>query len=124
MHALDIERKHAHLPRSARHDIYPGNARYQVEGIGSQRLLVLADRLAADPFDKIAGDTKTDRAGNIRGAGLETVRRVLEVGVVDLDVENRAAAGLPWRHRVEQVVARPQHADPGRAVGLVAREGI
>ena len=122
--ALDIERKHADAPLSAGHDIDPRNARYPIDRVAGQRLLVLADRLAADPLDKVAGDAEPDRAGDIRGAGLEAVRRVLEVGVVDLDIEDRAAAGLPGRHRLEQFVARPQHADPGRTVGLVAGEDI
>src|SRR5690242_17210219 len=99
-------------------------ARYQIDGIAGQRLLMLADRLAADLFYKVAGETEPDRAGDVGGAGLEAVRRVLKVGMVDLDIEDRATAGLPGRHRFEHVPARPEHADPGRAIGLMSGKDV
>ena len=124
VHPLDIEGKHAEPPLPARHHVDARDARHEVDGVAGQRLLVVADRLAADLLDEIDGQPQPDRAGDVRGAGLEAVRRLLEVGVVDLDIEDHAAAGLPGRHRLQHIVAAVQHAGAGRAISLVPGEQV
>ena len=82
VHAVEVERDNAELPLAARHELHTGNARQPVDAIAGQRLLVLADRVAAELLDEIDREAEPDRAGDVRGAGLEAVRRLLELGLV------------------------------------------
>ena len=101
-----------------------GDPRQPVDTVAGQRLLVFEDVGAPQPLDEIERGAEPDRAGNVRGAGLEAVRRLLKHGLLKGDVEDHLAAALPWRHRRQQFVAPPQHADPGRPISLVAGEGV
>ena len=65
-----------------------------------------------------------DRAGDVGRAGLEAVRRLLELGLLEGDVEDHVAAALPGRHRRRAARSGLQHADAGRPIGLVAGEDV
>src|SRR5205085_2973956 len=95
VHPLDIERENAEPALPAAHQLHAGDARQAVDTVSGQRLLVLADRLAANALDEVERNAEPDRAGDVRGAGLEAMRRVLELGVIEIDAEDHAAAGLP-----------------------------
>ena len=47
---------------------------------------MLGDRFAADAFDEIERLAEADRAGDVGGACLEAVRRLLKLGVVEPDM--------------------------------------
>src|ERR1700719_3209956 len=79
--AIDVERNDAEAVLPARHHLHVGNARQPVDGVTSQQLLVLGDRLAADAFDEIERQAEPDRTGNIGSPGLETVRRLQKFGL-------------------------------------------
>jgi len=61
MHAVEVERQHRQPPLPAADQIEAGNPRQTIKGITGQDLLVLADRIAADTFDKVDRDTEPDR---------------------------------------------------------------
>jgi len=75
---------------------------------------MFGDRLAADAFDKIEREAEPDRAGDVRGPGLEAVRRVLKLGLRIFHARDHAAAGLPGRHRLQRVIAAVQDTGAGR----------
>src|SRR5580700_11506600 len=124
MHPVDIEGQDAEPALPAGDEAHAGDAGQAIDPVTGQRLLVLADRLAAQAFDEIEGNAEPDGASDIGGAGLEAVRRVLELGLFVGDVDNHAAAGLPGRHRGERFVAPVQDAYPARAVSLVPGEDV
>ena len=66
---------------------------------------MLEDGVAPELLDEIDRGAEADRAGDVRRAGLEPVRRLLELGLLEGDVEDHVAAALPGRHRREQIVA-------------------
>src|SRR5271169_3275941 len=82
------------------------------------------DVVASELFDEVDRRAEPDRPGNIWGAGLETVRRFLVLGLVESDVKDHLAAALPGRHRDEQIVAAIEHANPGRSVNLMPGQGV
>ena len=91
-------------------------------GVGRQFLVVLPDVFPANGVEVIHCGVQTNRAGNVRRAGLEPVRRVLELGLLIFDRQNHFTAALIRRHGVEQFLPSPQHADAGRPADFVAGE--
>ena len=83
---------------------------------------MLPDVFAADGVEIIHRGVQADRAGNVRRAGLEPMRRVLEFRLVVADAQNHFAAALIRRHGVENFLPSPQHADAGRPANFVAGE--
>src|SRR5260370_27044622 len=94
MHAVEVERQDAEPALAAGDQLHAGDARQTVDAIAGQRLLVVADPLASEPLDEIDRPRQPDCAGYIGGAGLEAVRRVLELGPGTFDLREHAAAGL------------------------------
>ncbi len=86
-----------------------GHARQRAVGRG-QRLEVV-DRCP-----------EPDGLGGHRHAGLEALRRRCEGRGLHADDLDHGSAGEERRHRLEEVVAAPEHADAGRTEHLVARE--
>ena len=67
---------------------------------------------------------QADEAGDVRRAGLELVRRVVEDGAVEAHFADHLAAADERRHRLQVLAPRPQRAGAGRAEHLVAGEGV
>ena len=65
---------------------------------------------------------KPDRAGDIRRARFETVRRFLESAFLERDADDHFAAAVPRRHRFQNFGATVERADAGRATHLVSGE--
>jgi hypothetical protein len=72
----------------------------------------------------IDGGAEADGAGDVRRAGLELVRQLVVGGLLEGDRRDHVAAALVGRHRLEQGGLAVEHADAGRAVHLVPREGV
>ena len=87
------------------------------------RRVVLENRRAPDSLDVIDGCAEPDRAGDVRRAGFEAVRRFLERAFFEGDADDHLAAAVPRRHRIEQLRASVEHADPGRSAHFVSGEG-
>ncbi len=81
----------------------------------------LFDAKRSDPVDRCA---QPDRLGDLRGPGFELPRQVGPGRLVGRDGPNHVTAADERRHPLEQLAAAVQHADPGRAVGLVTRPGV
>src|ERR1041385_6269602 len=80
------------------------------------------DVFAADGVEITHRGVQADWAGNVRRAGLEPVRRVLEFRLIVTDAQNHFAAALIRWHGVENFLSSPQNADAGRPANLVAAE--
>ena len=78
------------------------------------------DVFAADGVKIVHRGVQADRAGDVRRAGLEPMRRVFEFRLVVADGQNHFAAALIRRHGVEQFLPSPQNANAGRSANLVA----
>ena len=78
----------------------------------------------ADRVEVVDRRAQPDVAGDVRRAGLESVRRVVEHGAVEAHFLDHLAAAEERRHRGEVLAARPQRAGAGRAAHLVAGEGV
>ena len=124
MHPVEVERQDAEPALAAADQVEAGDARQGVDAVAGQRLFMGADAVAPERLDKAERLGEADRAGDIRGAGLETVRRLLELGAVVGDMGDHAAAGLPRRHRRQRRVAAVEHAGAGRPVAFVAGEDV
>ncbi len=85
---------------------------------------MLEDIVAPEPLDEVERGAEPDRAGDVGGAGLKPVRRLLVFGLLESDAEDHVAAALPGRHRGEQIVAPIERADPGRSIDLMTGKGI
>ncbi len=77
-----------------------------------------------DPLDIGDGGGERDHAFDMRGAGLEPRRGGREARAGKAHPVDHRAAALPGGHRRQNLVARPQHADAGRAIKLVPRQHI
>ena len=124
MHAFEVEGENAEPALAGLDQAQTGNARQPVDAVAGQRLLVFEDVVAPELLDEVDRGAEPDRARNVRGAGLEAVRRILKLALLEGDVEDHLAAALPGRHRRQQLVAAVEHADAGRPVGLVAGKDI
>ena len=92
-------------------------------GVGEQFAFAGVDALHAQRAQPVARRGQADRLGDRRGAGLEAGGRRGEGGAREGDPFDHLAAAAPRRHGVEHGGLRIEHADAGRAVELVRREG-
>ena len=76
----------------------------------------------ADALEEVDGRAEADHLDDRRRAGLELGRQLGGGEAVEAHVGDHVAAAEERRHRVEQRLAAPQHADAGRAAHLVAAE--
>ena len=72
----------------------------------------------------VHGGGQADGAGDVRGAGLELERQLGVGGRLKAHMLDHLAAGLPRRHRLQQLLAADERADARGAVHLVAGEGV
>ena len=100
----------------------PLQLRELVVGIRAQFLIVLGDFFAADGVQIIHRGVQADRAGDVRRAGFELVRRFFPGALVEIDVQNHFAAALVRRHCFQTLPPAIQHADAGRPAHFVAGE--
>ena len=82
------------------------------------------DGVEADLAHVVDGRAQADRAGDIRGAGFEAMGRLAIRRRVHRDQPDHSAAGLVRRHFGQKLAARPQRADAGRTVELVAGKDV
>ena len=78
--------------------------------------------VAADVVEVIHRRVQPDGAGDVRRAGLESVRRVFPGALLEIHVQNHFAAALIRRHGFEHFLAAIQNADAGRPAHFVAGE--
>ncbi len=80
------------------------------------------DGVEAEGVHVVDCGVQADRLQDRGRAGLELVRHVRPGGALEADGADHVAAAHERRHRIEQLAPAPQHADPGRAIQLVAGE--
>ena len=102
MHPLNVEGKNPKPSLPCIEQLETGNAGQPVNTIAGQCLLVLDDVVASELFNEVDSGAEANRAGNVRGAGLETVRRLLVFGLVEGNVQDHLAPTLPGRHRLQE----------------------
>jgi hypothetical protein len=90
MHALQIKGQYAEPALSGSEQFEAGDTRQPIDAVAGQRLFVLEDVVAPHFLDKVERSTQPDRTGNVRGPGLEPVRRVLVLGFLEADVQDHA----------------------------------
>ena len=76
------------------------------------------------PCEQVDRGAQADGLGDRRRAGLELARAPRPTSTPRAGRRDHVAAAEERRHRVEQLAAAVQHADAGRAVGLVAGPGV
>ena len=82
------------------------------------------DAVEPDAFHIIDGGGQADHTFDVRRAGLETAGRRGISRLLERHRFDHGAAALPRRHGGENLGPRPQHADAGRAIQLVAGQHI
>ena len=64
----------------------------------SQIRVMFENCRASNPFDVIKRRRESDRAGDVRCAGLKSVRRFFECALFQSHADNHFAAAVPWRY--------------------------
>ncbi len=95
-------------------------AAQHVAGLAGKRALMREQVIQIERGEIVDRRSQRDRLGDHWRAGLEALRRRGIGGARETDLVDHRAATLPWWHRLEQVFAPPEHADPGRSIELVA----
>src|SRR5579859_5807360 len=85
----------------------------------AQFLVVLGDLIAPDSVQVIHRRVQSDRARNVRGAGLEPMRGMLPGAFLIRDAENHLATALVRGHRFKDFLPAIKHANAGRPAHLV-----
>ena len=93
-----------------------------VQRVARQLDLVLAHVVHPDGGEVVDGCTESDDFDDRRRARLELPRDLFGRPAVEAHVEDHLAATEERRHRVEDLLTRPQHADARRPAHLVAGE--
>ena len=93
-------------------------------GVVDQGAFMRLDRRHADGGDVVDRRMQADRFDDGGRAGLELRGHRRPFGFLEGDVADHVAATEHRRHAVKQFKPRPQHADAGRAVQLVAGEAV
>ena len=101
-----------------------GHGAQPVERVVEQVVLVGRDVGHADRLDIVDRGAEPDRVGDVAGAGLELLRRLLVDALLEGDVLDHVAAALPRRHRLELARLAVERADAGRPEHLVAGEDV
>src|SRR6266850_7333224 len=91
--------------------------------VTSKVRIVFENCRASDLFDVIDGGGEPDGAGDIRRAGLESVRRFFENAFFQGNADDHLAAAMPWRHRIENFRARVERSNASRPTHFVSGEG-
>ena len=124
MRTFDLERHHRGLVRGGAEDAHAVHALQFLGEVRQQFLLARGDVLAAECIQVVHGRAEADEAGDVRRAGLELVRGIVEHGAVEADFLDHLAAAEERRHRLQMLAPRPQRAGAGRAAHLVAGDRI
>ncbi len=124
MRALHLERDDRPLVLGGADDAQRIDLAQPVVGVVHERRFVAADARLADRSHIIDRGAEPDRLHDRRRAGLEFVRRLAIGDAVLEHFADHLAAAVERRHGVEMLVFAVQHADPGRAVKLVAGEDV
>src|SRR2546421_45645 len=90
--------------------------------MGSHLRVVFENRRASNLLNVIDRCRQSDRAGNVRCAGFETMRRFLETAFLQGHAHDHFAATVPGRHRIKNSLPAVKHADTGRSTHLVTGE--
>ncbi len=80
------------------------------------------NRWASDPLEIIDRGCESDRAGDIRRAGFETMRRSLKSAFLECDADNHFAAAVPGRQRFQDFGSTVERAAAGRTTHFVTGE--
>jgi hypothetical protein len=88
-----------------------------------QAPFMAANGIPIDSAHPIECDTEAGCCGNRRRPGLKAARRRAQGRFRQRDVLNHLSTGHGRRHRLQQFTTTPKHADIGRPIGLVSREG-
>src|SRR5690606_32330657 len=83
-------------------------------------VLVGGDGGDAETEEKVDRRAEADDAGDVGGARLEALRRILVDGPLEGDVANHVPAALPRGERLPQRGLAVDRADPGGSEDLVA----
>ena len=124
MGAVDQERDHRRLARRGAQDPQAGDRLHRFGGVRQQFALARGDVLHADRLQVVHGCAQADEAGDVGGAGLELLRRVVEHRAVEADLPDHFPAAQERRHRRQVLAPRPQRAGAGGAAHLVAGDGV
>ena len=124
MRALHLERDDRTLVLGGAEDAQRIDLAQPVVRIVHQPGFVGADARLADRRDIIDRGAEPDRLHDRRRAGLEFVRRLAVGDAVLEHLADHLAAAVERRHGGKMLVFAVEHADPGRAVKLVAGEGV
>src|ERR1044071_3574379 len=92
--------------------------------VGDEAALVRLDARLADRADVVERGAEPDRLDDARRAGLEAVRRLAIGDAVLEHLADHLAAAVERRHGGEMRVLAIEHADAGRPVQLMARDGV
>ena len=90
-------------------------ARQDLERVGHELALVLADGVHAELHEVLRRDAQPDRVADGRRARLELPGDLVELAPPQVDLADHLAAGQERRHRLEQLASRPQRARAHRA---------
>ncbi len=74
-------------------------------------------------FEIVDGCTQADAVGDVGRARLELVGDVVPLALAQVDALDHVAAAQEGGHGLQDLLARPQHADAGRPQHLVAGKG-
>src|SRR5205823_7246012 len=94
---------------------HSGQFRETLGCIASKVRVVFKNRWASDLLDVLDRSREADRAGDVRCAGLKSVRRFFECALFQSDGHDHLAAAVLWRHSIEDLAASVERAVAGRA---------
>src|SRR5215472_15495521 len=94
MHAFEIEGQDPEPSLAGAEQAETRNLRQRVDTIAGEGLFMVEDVLAAQALDEIQGEAEADRAGDVRGPGLEAMRRLLIFGLLEAHMQDHLAAAL------------------------------
>ena len=95
----------------------------ELDGPRSESVLVGLDPVHPQGLEVPDGGVQPDSFGDRRGPGLELPGKIVRREAVQAHVADHLAAAEERRHRLEELLTAPQHADARRPEHLVAREG-
>ena len=124
MRAFDLETDHRRFARCGPEDAQAVDLAEFFGRVCEQFALACRHRVHAQRGQVIDRRAQADEAGDVRRAGLELVRRVVEHGTVEADFPDHLAAADEGRHRLQVFATRPQRAGAGRPAHLVAGDRV
>src|SRR5690242_17698494 len=91
--------------------------------VTGQMQVMLKNCFASDPLDVINRRREANRASDIGGATLESVRRFLKSALFQGNAHDHFAAAVPGWRCVENFGASTEHADSSRTTHFVSGKG-